>query len=446
MKRPIHYGWLVVAVSFVTISLVSPIGTTFQLFYQALKDQYHWSHASISGIYGLHQFLNGAISPLVGWLLDRYGPRRTMPIGALILGIGLALSSQISAIWQLYLTFGVVAAFGVAMLQSVPNTAVVSNWFSRNRGTAIGLALSGSGLGQLWLTPVTQWLILHLGWRTTFVLTASLIIVVPTALILAFLYHKPSDKGLKPVGETEEELLKAKRKVIIVDEAWAQTIWTPTRAMRTYRFWALALMTLVFSFGYFLIAAQLFVLTQEFETFQAQSVLVALIIGAQGLNKGAAKFFGGIVSDHLGREKTITISVGLILVGVFVLNVVQGSPSVWLLFVAIFIYGMGYGFCLTTMMAAYADVFQGPRLGAILGYLTLGGLLGGALGTGVGGYLRDVTGNYQTNFFLATLAFCATVGLVWSAKPGRVRVVRKTNVDEKEPQKKVVINETVTSN
>jgi len=445
LKRPIHYGWLVVAVSFVTISLVSPIGTTFQLFYQALKDQYHWSHAGISGIYGLHQFLNGAISPLVGWLLDRYGPRRTMPIGALILGVGLALSSQISAIWQLYLTFGVVAAFGVAMLQSVPNTAVVSNWFSRNRGTAIGLALSGSGLGQLWLTPVTQWLILHFGWRNTFVLTASLIIVVPTALILAFLYHKPSDKGLKPVGETEEELLKAKRQVIIVDKAWAQTIWTPACAMRTYRFWALALMTLIFSFGYFLIAAQLFVLTQEFETFQAQSVVVALIIGAQGLNKGAAKFFGGIVSDHLGREKTITISVGLIVVGVFVLNVVQGSPSVWLLFVAIFIYGMGYGFCLTTMMAAYADVFQGPRLGAILGYLTLGGLLGGALGTAAGGYLRDVTGNYQTNFLLATLAFASSVALVWSAKPGSVRIVRKIDVDLSGSQKQGMLNETVPS-
>jgi MFS family permease len=446
LKRSIHYGWLVVAVAFVTVSLVSPIGTTFQLFYQALKEQYHWSHASISGIYGLHQFLNGAISPLVGWLLDRYGPRRTMPVGALILGSGLALSSQVSALWQLYLTFGVVAAIGVAMLQSVPNTAVVSNWFTRNRGTAIGLALSGSGLGQLWLTPVTQWLILHFGWRYTLVLTASLIVVVPTTLILAFFYHKPSDRGLKPVGETEEELRKAKRQVILVDKEWAQTVWIPSRAVRTYRFWALALMTLVFSFGYFLIAAQLFVLTQEFETFQAQSVVVALIIGAQGLNKGAAKFLGGLVSDHLGREKTMTISVGLIIVGIFVLNVLQSAPSMWLLFVAIFIYGMGYGFCLTTMMAAYADLFQGPRFGAILGYLTLGGLVGAALGTGAGGYLRDVTGGYQASFLVAALAFATSVALVWAARPGKVRVVGKSTENEEEPHEKGMLNETVTSN
>ena len=300
MKPRIHYGWLVVVVSFITLSLVSPIGTTFQLFYRALKDQYHWSHASISGIYGLHQFLNGAISPLVGWLLDRYGPRRMMPVGALILGLGLALSSQINALWQLYVTFGIVTALGVAMLQSVPNTAVISNWFIRNRGTAIGLALSGSGLGQLWLTPTTQWLILHLGWRITFLLSALLISIVPTVLILMFMYHKPSDKGLVPYGETEEENQKVKRKVITIDKEWAETVWTASRAVHTYRFWAMATMTFIFSFGYFLIAAQLFVLTQEFETFQTQSVFVALIIGAQGLNKGAAKFMGGMMSDHLG--------------------------------------------------------------------------------------------------------------------------------------------------
>lgn len=427
------------------MSLVSPIGTTFQLFYQALKDQYHWSHASISGIYGLHQFLNGAISPLVGWSLDRYGPRRTMPLGALLLGIGLALSSQITAIWQLYLTFGVVAALGVAMLQSVPNTAVISNWFIRNRGTAIGLALAGSGLGQLWLTPATQWLILHFGWRYTFVLTASLIAVLPTALILAFVYHKPSDKGLKPVGESEEELLTARRQVVVVDESWAGTVWTPARAIRTYRFWTLAVMTLVFSFGYFLIAPQLFVLTQEFETFQAQSIVVALIIGAQGLNKGASKFFGGLISDHLGREKTITLSVGLIVLGVLMLSLVQGSPSMWLLLVAIFLYGIGYGFCLTAMIAAYTDVFQGPNLGAILGYLTLGGLLGGAVGTGAGGYLRDITGGYETNFFLASVAFVSSVALVWIARPGSVRVIRKLKIDLEETQKQVVLNENIAS-
>jgi MFS family permease len=428
-----YYGWMIVAVSFITMSLVSPIGTMFQLFYQAFENQFHWRHASISGIFGVHQFLNGAISPLVGWLLDRYGPRRVMPIGALIIGVGLALSSQVSALWQLYVTFGVVAACGVAMLQSVPNTALVSNWFIRNRGTAIGIMISGSGFGQLWLTPVTQWLIIHIGWRSTYLVLAPLVFVVPAALILLFQYHKPSDLGLQPYGETDAEKQKAKREVVIIDKQWAETVWTPGLAFRTYRFWAMALMTIAFSVGYFLISPQLFVLTQEHPEFQVHSIIVAFILGAEGLHKGSAKFMGGIISDRLGRERTITMSIGLLIVGIFVLSQIQAHPSALLLYFAILLFGMGYGLALPSIMASYADLFQGPRFGAILGCLTLGGLVGAGIGTSIGGHLRDVTGGFGTNFVISAVAFAAAVALTWSARPSGIRVVRRVAPGVGEP-------------
>lgn len=428
-----YYGWVIVAVCFITMSLVSPIGTMFQLFYQAFEDQFHWSHGSTSGIFGLHQFLNGAISPLVGWLLDRYGPRRVMPIGALFLGLGLALSSQVSALWQLYLTFGVVAACGVAMLQSVPNTVLVSNWFLRNRGTAIGIMVSGSGFGQLWLTPLTQWLILRLGWRSTYLVLAGPVFIIPTVLILLFLYHKPSDKGMLPYGETEVEKRKAKRQVVIIDKKWAETVWTPALAFRTYRFWAIGMMTVAFAVGYFLIAPQLFVLTQEHPEFQIHSIIVAFILGAEGLHKGSAKLIGGVISDRLGREKTVTLSLGLLIAGIVVLGLVQGHPSGLLLYVAILLFGMGYGFTLPSMMASYADLFQGPRFGAILGYLTLGGLIGAGAATSLGGHLRDVTGGFGASFALAIASFSIAVALIWSARPSGIRVVRRLDTQAGEP-------------
>jgi MFS family permease len=421
----IYYGWIVVMVSFITMSLVSPIGTMFQLFYRALEDEFHWSHASISGIYGLHQFLDGAISPLVGYLLDRFGPRRVMPFGALILGIALATSSQIASLWQLYLTFGVVGAFGVAMLQSVPNTAVISNWFIRNRGTAIGIVISGSGFGQLWMTPTTQWLILHLGWRTTYLVLAPVLFIVPAGLILLFQYHKPADKGLAPYGETEAEKKKAKREVVVIDKEWSATTWTPRTAMRTYRFWAVAMMTFFFSIGYFLISSQLFVFTQEHPAFQAQSIIVAFILGAEGLHKGSAKLFGGMISDRLGREKTMTMSIAMLILGLTILSFVQSHPSTLLLYASILLWGMGYGFTLPTLMATFADFFQGPRFGAILGTLTLGGLFGAAIGTSGGGHLRDAVGSYKFNFPISAIAFVIAVALMWSARPSSIRIVRR---------------------
>lgn len=416
---------MIVAVAFVTMSVASPIATTYQLFYQAYKDQFQWSHASISGVLGLHQFLNGAMSPLVGWALDRYGPRRLMPAGALIVGLALAASSQINALWQLYVTFGVVAAIGVAMIQSVPNAVVVSNWFIKNRGTAIGIMLAGSGLGQLLLTPATQWLILHTGWRTAYLALAPLVSILPVVLILLFLYHRPSDKGLLPYGEGKAEAQESRREVVVLDRKWADTAWSVGRAARTYRFWAMAAMTAAFSFGYFLISPQLFVLTQEHGEFQQHSVLVALILGTGGLHKGLSKFAGGLATDRFGPEKTMTISVGIVLAGILFLNLVQKHPSPSLFLVAVLFYGMGYGLSLPVLMSSYADVFQGPKLGAILGTLTLGGLLGAALGTGLGGYLRDVTGGYQMSFVVSSIAFALSVALMWSARPGRIRTVRR---------------------
>lgn len=425
MKQKIYYGWVIVAVTFVTMSVASPIATTFQLFYQAFKDQFQWSHASISGVLGVHQFLNGALSPLVGWALDRYGPRRLMPIGALIAGIGLAASSQVNALWQLYVTFGIVAAIGISMIQSVPNAVVVSNWFIKNRGTAIGIMLAGSGLGQLLLTPATQWLILHTGWRYAYLMLAPLVSILPALVILLFLYHKPSDKGLLPYGEGEDKRHKSRREVVVLNREWAETVWSVGRAARTFRFWAMAAMTVAFAFGYFLISPQLFVLTQEHGEFQQHSVLIALILGTGGLHKGLSKFAGGLATDRFGPEKTMTTSVGIVFLGIVLLNLVETHPSASLFLIAVSLYGMGYGLSLPVLMSSYADVFQGAKLGAILGTLTLGGLFGAALGTGLGGYLRDVTGGYEMNFFVSSLAFAASVALMWGARPSRIRTGRR---------------------
>ena len=326
---------------------------------------------------------------------------------------------------QLYVTFGLIAAFGVATLQSVPNVAIVSNWFIRNRGTAVGIVLAGSGLGEFVLIPTTQWLILHLGWRSTLLLLAFLVFIVPATLVLLFQHHKPSDKGLLPYGETAQEKQEAKREVVVIDKEWAETTWTLRRAIKTRRYWALVIMVFVFSLGYFLIAPQLFVFTQEFEQFQAHSVFVAFILGAAGLQEGIAKFTGGVIADRFGREKTMMMSAVLIVVGIWMLSFLEGNPSVWLLYFAVLFYGLGYGFSLPAIMASCADLFQGPSFGSILGSLTLGGLCGAALGASAGGYLRDITGGYKTSFIISTIAFAAAAVLIWSARPSSIRVVRK---------------------
>jgi MFS family permease len=197
-------------------------------------------------------------------------------------------------------------------------------------------------------------------------------------------------------------------------------------------------MVFVFSLGYFLIAPQLFVFTQEFEQFQAHSVFVAFILGAAGLQEGMAKFTGGVIADRFGREKTMTMSAVLIVGGIWMLSFLEGNPSVWLLYFAVLFYGLGYGFSLPAIMSSCADLFQGPSFGSILGSLTLGGLCGAALGASTGGYLRDITGGYETSFVISTVAFAAAVALIWSARPSSIRVVRKVRLPSGERQEAAV--------
>jgi MFS family permease len=128
----------------------------------------------------------------------------------------------------------------------------------------------------------------------------------------------------------------------------------------------------------------------------------------------------------------------MLILGVGILSLVQAYPSALLLYASMILYGMGYGFTLPSMMASYADLFQGPRFGAILGTLTLGGLVGAAVGTSVGGHLRDVTGSYQLNFLIATIAFVLSVILIWIARPSGIRVVRKVLLADTELEKQVV--------
>lgn len=446
LKRTFYYGWIVVVVSFTTVSLVSPVGTTFQLFYQAFKQQFQWSHAGISGVFGLHQFLNGAISPAVGWLLDRFGTRRVMPAGALILGSGLILTSQVERLWQLYITFGIVAAVGMAMIQSVPNTVVVANWFLKHRGTATGIVLAGTGLGQLWLTPVTQWLILTIGWRATYLVLAPVIALIPALLIMLFQYHRPSDIGLLPYGQESSQQQSVGRQVIVVDREWAATEWTLRHAARTFRFWALALTTFAFALGFFLVSPQLFVLTQERPEFQRRSLLIALVLGTSGLHKGWSKFVGGMVSDYLGRERTMAMSVGLILVGLYTLSMSQADPSAWLFFVAVFLFSTGYGLSMPVMIAAYGDIFHGPRFGSIVGCLTFVGLVGAAIGSSVGGLLRDLTESYQVSFIMSAVAFAVAAWMMWQARPSSVRRLRTCHVQRSESQGvEIVVEERVQS-
>jgi MFS family permease len=441
-SRPIYYGWVVVAVCFAVMTLVSPLVAAFSVFYVAILQDLHWSRGNTAIAMSIYLVVNGLTAPFAGGLIDRFGPRRVMPVGALVTGLALAWLSQITSLWQFYVAFGVIAAMGCAMLHIVPLTTVVSHWFVRNRGAAIGIVTAGQGVGQVAVSFI-QYLINRIGWRGAYLVLGAVIAVIPTTLILLFLFRRPADRGLSVEDETrskkrrfpddrtregqehQNELVQ-KKQVVILDKEWAATEWTVARAVRTFRFWALTLGMATFAAGFLIVSVQLVAyLTDK----GYSSILAASVVSVQGFTTIVGRFTGGALSDRIGREKTLTLSV-ISFVTCLVLLTAGGlivSPIIVYVF-AIF-YGMGSGMTLPVLMASAADLFQGKYFGSILGVITLGGFSGGAIGAWLGGYLFDLTHGYSVNFLAAALLMFVSGSLIWIARPGGIRLVRVTQAN-----------------
>jgi MFS family permease len=423
-KEKLYYGWIVLAVAFVTMGIVSPAWFSFSLFYPPILKEFGWRRADTAGAYSLNLMISAMVSPLVGLLIDRYGPRVVMPIGALVMAVGFVGSGQIQQLWHFYVWFGAVSALGFCAVQVVPNTAIVSKWFVRNRATALGIIMSSLGLGRLAFFPLVQYMISHVGWRTAYAGLGALIAVIVAPLILVFQRHKPADLGLEnhPEVSADAHADSSRRQLIVVDREWAEREWTLWKAAKTFRFWALALLFAAGYGGTFVVGVQA---VAYLTSAGISSIAAASFIGLQGLMSTFGNFAGGILSDRIGREKTLTLAVVIYVAGLFVLSLIESYPRTSLLYGYAIFFGIGFGMSFPAIMAASADIFQGKRYGSIFGAMTLIGSFGGALGAWLGGYLYDVTGGYRAMFVVTMSVVAASALFIWSARPSKVRVVRK---------------------
>jgi Sugar phosphate permease len=235
------YGWVVVAACFL-LTFSFGFFYSYGAFFKELTTEFGWSRAAASTAVSVNTIFYVIGSIIIGWLSDRY-KLRWIALGAAILyGVGLALCSQIHALWQLYIFFGVMAGFALGIAYTPP-TATVQRWFVKRRGLTLGIALAGIGIGTFIMTPVAARFITTYGWRTSYILMGIIVFVV-LAIAAFFIVRNPEDKGLKPYGVTEES----------INEPSASTsterVWTAKEALKTKPFWMAWLMWLFFLFLY----------------------------------------------------------------------------------------------------------------------------------------------------------------------------------------------------
>ena len=240
MRLPFFYGWLIVAVTFVTMAIGVNARTAFSLFFPPIISEFGWERGVTAGAFSFGFVVSGAVSPLIGRMMDRFGPRAVMELGVALMGGGLLLAPLTTQPWHLYLTIGVMVGAGSVCLGYSGQSLFLPNWFIRRRGLAMGLAFAGVGIGSVTLLPWVQHMIEQTGWRTA--CTAMGILVFAVLAPINFLLRKrPEDIGLRPDGDAAPSATSAAPRSNVVDPVWAATDWTLRRALRTARFWWISL-------------------------------------------------------------------------------------------------------------------------------------------------------------------------------------------------------------
>src|SRR6201997_5716108 len=163
---PFFYGWVLVAIAFVTMAVGVNARTSFSLLFPAILDEFGWDRGVTAGAFSFGFLVSALVTPFIGWLMDLRGPRPVIELGVVAMGVGLLFAGLIHTPWQLYLTLGAMVGGGVNCLAYTGQSLYLTNWFVRRRGLALSIAFSGVGIGSVTILPWLQWLIERDGWRT----------------------------------------------------------------------------------------------------------------------------------------------------------------------------------------------------------------------------------------------------------------------------------------
>lgn len=386
--------WLVATLGFLVLGFTRGLHSSFGVFFVALLDHFNWSHGATAGVFSLVLVMDAVLSPVVGYLLDRFGTKKVACAGCLFLATGLFLSSTIQSLWQFYIFFGLIAAVGLTFTGMVPHVFLVSEWFTTNRAAAIGFVYAGTGAGILLLAPLSEWLLSKFGWARAFQTFAAVVLVLLLPVVLIFYRRGP-----------HSEMLRAKKESKPGDNQW-----TVKLALRSLQFW------LLFVSRIFAAAGTTVIVTHQVAhvvDVGFSKMLAASVFGFAGITSSFGRVIFGFIADRLSKQSAYTLNILVTVIGVSALMFLRDPRHVWLLYVYVIFFGIGFGSRAVIFSALTADIFAGKGFGAILGYSSVAVGVGGALGSYLGGVFHDWTGSYLISFALSALVLVLSDACIW---------------------------------
>ena len=418
-ERKIFYGWWI-ALSSAVLNIFAG-GTFFYgftVFFNPIRDTFGWTAATTSVAFVFQRLEGGVLGPIVGFLVDKVGPRKLMLPGWIIVGLGFLLMSRINSLWAFYSSFLVIAT-GFSFGTFVVINTVIANWFTRRISRAMTLMYVGFGASGL-LVPLLAWLINHYGWRTSLVMAGVTIWLVGLPLS-ALMRHRPEQYGYLPDGDTRVVIRQpahipgtpSSGEMAGLGLDSPAISFTAKAALKTRTFW---LMAFVFFFQHIGTSAIAVHIVPYLESVNVPTAMAAMAVPGMTLSSLIGRIGFGFLGDFTSKRYLIAIALALQTIGIIIFSFVNMGRA-WLIIPFLVIYGSGYGGPIPLRPALQADYFGARNFGTIMGLMLIVSMMGGLASPVIAGWFFDTTGSYQQAWQLFALTTVPAIPLILLAKP-----------------------------
>ncbi len=412
--KKIYYGWYIVAACFSLCFLFAGAGFySFSIFIRPIESEFGWSRSAISLTMSIYLIVGGLIGPVLGKLIQQYGPKRVMRISAVFAGACFMLVSLTQSLWYFYTVYALLAV-SVCGMGVIPASSLLANWFDKRRGTAVGISMVGISAGGLLLAPFVGWITSLFGWKSAFLCIGLIVWAVALPVVHFVIKDKPDDAdpvsdinpAQSPVEEEDPELA--------IDMGNG---FPANEVLRSGSFWCIF-------FAFFLAPfSQMGVLQHQVPIIMDSGISEAMAAAALGVTAGVGgvgKLSFGKLSEIWPFRYVVLLCFGLQALAVIVLLYPQTIAMVWMYAV---VFGFAMGGVVVLMPLVVAHYWGLASYGVLLGVIWAANALGGAFGTFASGLIYDLLGNYQYALYLFILAYTSAIAVFFLAgKPKKTGV------------------------
>lgn len=387
--------WYQLILGLVAMMSISSPQYVWTLFTGPLNQKLGTTLAELQWTFSLLIILQTWCSPLLAYLVDKFGPRPLISVGALMSGGGWVLSSYADNIWALYLAYGVICGFGTGIIY-VGIIGLMVRWFPDRRGLATGLAAAGYGFGAIFTSFPIDSMIKSAGYAHTLVVWG---IIQGVIGIIAAQWLRIPPEGWQPAGYTAASAttMQSKRS------------YTPAQMLKTPTFWLLFLMMSMMSTSGLMVVSNVGPFAKEYNVANALVFGMAalpLSLTLSRLTNGLTRPFFGWISDHIGREITMALAFSLECAAILVLFAFIDRPVLFVVLTGLVFFGWGEIFSL--FPSTLTDTF-GPKYAATnYGFLYIAQGVGSILGGPAAAFLKQTTGSWMSVFIIVAILDAVT--------------------------------------